>query len=520
MRAIVYSRVSTDAQERDGTSLETQERAGVEFVQAAGWSLLECVRDTASGYSLDRPGLERVRRLVRSGGVDVLVSYAVDRLSRNQIKLAVLVDEVEQADAHLEFVTETLEDSPIGRLMLSVRAFAAEVEREKIAERTTRGKLERARSGRIPQAIGRGTYGYTYNPKTGQREIEPFQAEVVRRIFQRYAETRSFTTVSNELNRDGILSHRGERWYPRTIRNMLRNESYAGRLIFRRTKWVAQRNGKTGARRRRPVDRPVEEWVEIPGASPRLVEEAIWQRVKGIIEDPERTAQRPTPRFYALRGRTKCAACGGAVTGQTLRMKGHEYRYYQCRHAYDKQVKQRCAAKFYIRADDLERAVWSEVRRVLSDPTVVLNELEQRHIAEIDPEEVARLEREIDSLLNREKRLVRLYTFGEIDDATIKEEGGSLRRQRDVLQDRLRTLTARQEPAVGRIDRQLLERACLVVADWLERANDQQRIMALEALQVAVTTAKGMATVSGVLPIDAPEFSAEERASRCTLPGK
>ncbi len=175
MRVIIYSRVSTDAQERDGTSLDTQERAGIEFVQQhPGWSLSECIRDAASGFSLDRPGMERIRQLLRSGVADIVVSYAVDRLSRNQIKLAVLLDEAEQAGARLEFVTETLEDSAIGRLMLSVRAFAAELEREKIAERTTRGKLERARSGRIPQGMGRGTYGYTYNPKTGQREVDPY----------------------------------------------------------------------------------------------------------------------------------------------------------------------------------------------------------------------------------------------------------------------------------------------------------------------------------------------------------
>ena len=44
-----------------------------------------------------------------------------------------------------------------------------------------RGKEERARSGRIPQAFGRGCYGYTYNPDTGRREIDPYQAAIVRR---------------------------------------------------------------------------------------------------------------------------------------------------------------------------------------------------------------------------------------------------------------------------------------------------------------------------------------------------
>src|SRR4051812_46478459 len=255
MRAITYARVSTDAQERDGTSLDTQERACLQFARQRGWHVVESIRDTASGFSLDRPGMERVRRLIRDGAADVVVSYAVDRLARNQTKLAVLLDEAEEAGVALECVTEKVEDSPLGKLVMSLRAFAAEVEREKIVERTTRGKLERARSGRIPQAFGRGCYGYTYNPATGQREIEPYQGEVVRRIFTRFTELRSFDRVCTELIRDGITTFDGGHWYPIGVRRVLENESYVGRLIYRRSRWIRAR-GKDGKMHRKQMDRP------------------------------------------------------------------------------------------------------------------------------------------------------------------------------------------------------------------------------------------------------------------------
>ena len=48
-RAIVYSRVSTDAQERDGTSLDTQERECLEHARGVGWQVIERIRDAASG---------------------------------------------------------------------------------------------------------------------------------------------------------------------------------------------------------------------------------------------------------------------------------------------------------------------------------------------------------------------------------------------------------------------------------------------------------------------------------------
>jgi hypothetical protein len=94
MRAIVYSRVSTDAQERDGTSLDTQERACMDFARQQGWRVVEAIRDAASGFSLDRDGIERVRELLRAGLVDVVIAYAVDRLSRNQNQIGVIFDEI------------------------------------------------------------------------------------------------------------------------------------------------------------------------------------------------------------------------------------------------------------------------------------------------------------------------------------------------------------------------------------------------------------------------------------------
>jgi site-specific DNA recombinase len=356
MRVIVYSRVSTDAQERDGTSLDTQERACLDFARQQGWRVVEPIRDTASGYTLDRPGMERIRRLIRDGAADVVLSYAVDRLARNQTKLAVLLDEAEEAGVALECVTEKVEDSPLGKLVMSLRAFAAEVEREKMGERTTRGKIERARSGRIPQAFGRGCYGYVYNPAAGQREIDPCQAEVVRRIFTRYTELRSFDRVSHELNEAGITALDGGIWFPIGVRRVLQNESYVGRLFYRRTRWIKVRC-KDGKMRRKQVARPAEEWVEIPGASPRIVDEALWQRVQQIMNDPERIARRPKPRHaYPLRGRVKCLLCGSAMVGQTMINRGHTYHYYVCRVAFDRRTGRTCSGR-NVRADRLEAAI-------------------------------------------------------------------------------------------------------------------------------------------------------------------
>jgi len=370
-----------------------------------GWRVVRRIRDAASGASLERDGLEELRGMLRHGEADTVVAYAVDRLSRNQNHIGILFDEFQRAEAQLEFVTERFEDTAVGGFILAARAFIAEVEREKILERTMRGKTERALSGKIPQAFGKGCYGYTYNSETGRRDVEPDQASVARRIFERYAETRSFSAVCSELNDEGIPAFSGGQWYPITVRRVLISEAYTGRTEYRRTKRVTVRGN--GARRRsRVIEQPTAEWIEIPGATP------------AIIEDPARTARRSVARRdYALRGRLRCALCLSAMVEQTLSNKGRSYEYYRCRHVYARVSGRQCEGR-YVPAAILEAGVWSKIREVLTAPELVL--AEQRRAAEADVDEgaIQRIESQVAVLQKREERLVRMFGFEEVDETT------------------------------------------------------------------------------------------------------
>jgi hypothetical protein len=114
---------------------------------------------------------------------------------------------------------------------------------------------------------------------------------------------------------------------------------------------------------------------------------------------------------------------------------------------------------------------------------------------------------------DREQRLVRLYTFGEIDEAIYRQERVAILRERAVLQDRLRSIQPSAAPMAATVDEVLLERACAAVASWLDQSDDQERQQALEALQIAVVATRDAATVSGVIPLDIPEFFTLQRAS-------
>ena len=266
------------------------------------------------------------------------------------------------------------------------------------------------------------------------------------------------------------------------------------------------------------MERPRDEWIEIEGASPRIVDESLWQRVQQILEDPERIKRRPSARFYLLRGRTKCGICGSAMVGQSLTVKGRPFRYYRCRHVYDKNTARSCTAR-YVRGDKLESAVWHEVSRVLSNPSMVLQELERRATSQVDEEALSRLKRDLADITQREERLVRLYALGKVDESVIQREMDDVARQRQSLEAKLLSLESADDHAFASIDETMLKATCAAVAAWLDDASEEDRTLALEALQVAVKATKESAWITGVLPVEPPSFVAEEHSSRCSCNG-
>ena len=126
-RVVIYTRVSTTNQE-DNFSLSSQEDACRTFAKTRGWTIVAVDRDVASGANRNRAGLDRALSMVERREADVLLAHALDRLSRHQIDVAVIVDRIEAAHGELALATEDFENSPVGTFIRSARAFAAEVE--------------------------------------------------------------------------------------------------------------------------------------------------------------------------------------------------------------------------------------------------------------------------------------------------------------------------------------------------------------------------------------------------------
>src|SRR5215208_4060660 len=149
-RAVLYARVSTEEQARSGYSLAQQLEAVREYAAREGYDILEEVSDPGqSGASLERPGMDRVRDLVIAGGVSVVLAQDRDRFSREPAYTYLLRREFEEHGTTLRALNDQGDDSPEGQQTDGILDQLAKYERAKIAERSRRGKLRKAREGKM-----------------------------------------------------------------------------------------------------------------------------------------------------------------------------------------------------------------------------------------------------------------------------------------------------------------------------------------------------------------------------------
>ena len=149
-RAILYARVSTEEQAKSGYSLAQQIEALRQWTAREGYEVLEEVVDRGqSGASLARPGMDRVRDLVQGGGVSEVLAQDRDRFAREPAYLYLLKQEFEHYGTRIRSLGDRGDDSPEGELTEGILDQLAKFERAKTAERTRRGRLRKAREGKV-----------------------------------------------------------------------------------------------------------------------------------------------------------------------------------------------------------------------------------------------------------------------------------------------------------------------------------------------------------------------------------
>jgi site-specific DNA recombinase len=364
-RVAIYCRVSSVAQE-DGYSLETQEARCRLYADQHGLTVVAVYRDVHTGVEWrERPGLTTLRAQVRRAEIDVILAFALDRLSRKQAHVAILADEIAQVGARLEFVTERFEETAVGEFLRSAKAFAAEVEREKLAERTVRGRIARVHSGKlIPGA--RPPYGYRWRDATkGQLDEDPATAPIVRGIFTAMAEGTSLNKIADTLTRDRVPTPTGKGvWHASTLSTILHRPAYKGDAFG----WGFCKAGAS------PQHFDPEKAIRLPeGTIPPLIDHATWDAVQAVLLRNKAQSIRSAkhPEAALLRGGfARCGTCGRAMKVRPRSKGGVDYYCGPSRGL-------PCPHPTSIMGTVLDPAVWKRARSIIIDPATVSREVER-----------------------------------------------------------------------------------------------------------------------------------------------
>lgn len=219
MKFIAYRRVSTARQGASGLGLEAQAAAIAEHVRRNGAVVAAEFTEIESGRRADRPELAKALAACRAMRATLLVAK-LDRLARNVEFLSALMN------SGVDFVA--IDNANANRLTLHILAAVAEDEAMRISERT-RAALAAAKARGVvlgnprgAEALHRAGKGNAASIAAARERADRFARDVAGAIDElQAAGARTLAALATGLNERGILSARGGRWHPETVRAAL-----------------------------------------------------------------------------------------------------------------------------------------------------------------------------------------------------------------------------------------------------------------------------------------------------------
>ncbi len=424
VRVGVYARRSTD-DEHQPYSIEAQDARLASYISSQpGWRQTARFADDASGATTSRPGLQRALAAARTGVIDVLLVYRVDRLTRSLRDLVTLLDDLDHAGVAFRSATEPFDTATaMGRMLVQMLGMFAHFERDTIIDRVIAGMERKAAAGRWKG--GRRPFGYQVDTAASQLVPDRAEAALVRLIFGLYTRDRvGARNISSLLNDRGHRTTTGGRWSAHQVLRVLSNRVYLGELSFR--------------------------GITMSGCHPPVMKRSTFDEAQRILaargEDHAKRAASGSD--YLLTGLIRCPACGSAMLGPRAHGKTRVYRYYSCyrRTRYDTTA---CGGQ-RIDADAIEDAVTGALagfyrhQHGLIADSIAAAQVSHAAAEEGKRNELAATEHQLARTGTAIDRYLAAFEDGTLDPevlagrlAQLKARSGQLRARRDELTNEL-----------------------------------------------------------------------------------
>ena len=474
MKAIIYTRVSTQEQ-KDGYSLRQQKGALEEWCKKNGYDVLDVIQDTDSGSHLQRPGLDRVRDLVDSGGVDRVVAQDLDRFARDDVYVGLLKKELNRNNTKLIALNQRSDGSAEGEMTDKLLGVVASFERQMITRRTTRGRLQKAKEGKVPN-----TANYGFDNEDGRYVIND-DMKVIHFLFHAVANHESLYSVAKRLNEQGIKSPRGGKIYGSSLRKYITNDVYKphtfdelssivspevlSKLDPNKTYGIHWYNTKhveyekTSDYRMKQVKKqfkPKEEHIAIPVTDAGIPREIV-EKARANLHDKSWQISKQNDRFFELSGGVaKCNVCGRNMTTTARKYpkkngeQGVNY-YYTCKNEFCEHRN-----KFH-RVDVLEGLAIEVLQDLCSDGSLikqaVLDHFDTKKKKLSNPHDnIQDVTEQISNLETKRERLLDLYVEGDISKDVWQSRSDTINSQISEAESHLQRLS-RTSKAIEEIER-------------------------------------------------------------------
>lgn len=480
--ALILARVSTRDQ-LNGHSIPTQLEACRAYAARINVPVVGEVIDNESGATLQREGLDEVRRRLALGEADTLIVHTTSRLTRDPADLFTVRKELQRLGAALHVVQRGgVASTPEQELGEDFEAVLAKYERANLRERSMRGRRGKIAAGKLGGG-GPAPYGYRWEGAGRETTLAIYEPEavVVRRMYTLYTigcgnGPMNIMMITRQINDEGHRGRQGKPWHVSTVRAILRDPVYAGTFYANRLRSIT----KTCA-----VLRPREEWVPLP--APVLLDAILWDAAQARLAVGKIHSPRNARTLYLLRTRLRCI-CGVAMRSSRHARNANGTHHYICNSS--TYGKGHCGAR-NVAGPRLDTLIWTWVRQTVLAPQTITKAIEaQRNQPGPDQARQESAQRAVADLEAQREKLLGLYLRGIFSLDELERSKRAL--DAALVEARAQLLPPAPAPITPTTAEALIEYAG-VIRDGLDDLTEEerQRVMELLAVKVVVTTVEG-----------------------------
>lgn len=398
----IYIRVSTDDQARAGFSLPEQKEKLLSLCEFKGYNVFKVYEDAGiSAKDMEhRPKFQEMLNDVKTGKINYIVAYKLDRVTRSVRDLEELINILEKYNCYLVCDRDDVNTSTAnGRFFVRMLTVLSQLEIEIVSERTKFGLNGAIKSGHLPGVV---PLGYK---KDGSKKtiIDETTRHIIERIFNLYLEGNSYQQISNIFNKEKVLN---KSWYDTDIEKIINNRIYMG--DYEQYKRIAKKIGR--------------DTVIYMNVVEPIITRAMWEECQTQKLANQRTYTRT--RTYLFFQKLVCPKCGRIMKCKGSGGKKKKYMYYNCEKChlnYREDKIEECLMQFIYDLVEYDMAVKKYFLPILADH---------------NPTKTDDIDKEINGLIKQKERIKKAYMSGIVEMEDFSEDYKLIEEKLEILEQR------------------------------------------------------------------------------------